>query len=93
MTPAGLAAIAHVFDTDKDQTDSFIIPADILQLLWANKEVWKNFQQFPAAYQRIRIAYIESRKWHGQEPFQKALQHFIEMSSKNKRFGTAQDGL
>ena len=93
MTPAGLAAIAHVFDPDKDQTESFIIPADILQLLRANKEAWKNFQQFPAAYQRIRIAYIESRKRHGQEPFQKALQHFIAMSSKNKRFGTAQDGL
>ena len=93
MTPAGLAAIAHVFEPDKDQTESFTIPADILQPLQANKEAWKNFQQFPAAYQRIRIAYIESRKRHGQEPFQRALQHFIAMSSKNKRFGTAQDEL
>lgn len=93
MTPAVLAAIAHVFAPDKDSAENFTIPPDILQPLQANKQAWKNFQQFPAAYQRIRIAYIASRKRHGQEPFQRALQHFIEMSSKNKRFGAGQEGL
>ena len=48
MTPAGLAAIAHVFAPDKDSAENFTIPPDILQPLQANKQAWKNFQQFPA---------------------------------------------
>jgi uncharacterized protein YdeI (YjbR/CyaY-like superfamily) len=87
MTKAGLAAIAHVFDSEKDKPDEFTIPPDILQPLQENKQAWDNFQQLPAEYRRIRIAYIESRKRHSLEQFQTSLQYFIKMTAQNKRIG------
>lgn len=87
MTKAGLAAIAHVFSPAKDKVKHFVIPADILESLKVNKQAWRNFQRFPDSYKRIRIAFIESRKRHGKIQFQKSLDHFIDMTAKNKRFG------
>ena len=87
MTKAGLDAVAHVFDPAADEAEEFEIPQQILTALKANKQAWRNFQKFPGAYQRIRIAYIESRKRHGAEMYQKALEHFIKMTAQNKRFG------
>ena len=87
MTSAGLEAIAHVFNPATDDATKFEIPADILEPLMANTHAWENFQKFPAQYRRIRIAYIDNRRRHGDEMFQKALNHFIAMSAKNKRIG------
>ncbi len=87
MTEAGLDAVAHVFDPDKDNPDDFVIALDILEDLKANEAAWKNFQTFPESYKRIRIAYIDSRRRHGNEMFEKSLSHFIRMTEKNKRFG------
>ena len=87
MTKTGLAAIAHVFDPEKDQPDEFTVPPDILQPLQENKQAWDNFQQLPAEYRRIRIAYIESRKRHGQGQFQTSLRYFIKRTAQNKRIG------
>jgi uncharacterized protein YdeI (YjbR/CyaY-like superfamily) len=87
MTPAGLDAIAHVFQPETSSPEEFIIPPDILEPLKANKEAWKNFQQFPPAYQRIRVAYIDSRRRHGRDTFEISLTHFIKMTAKNKRIG------
>lgn len=87
MTRAGLDAIAHVFDPKRDLNEEFTIPPDILEPLKANEQAWRNFESFPETYQRIRIAFIESRKRHGEEMFRKSLKHFIEMTAKNKRFG------
>ena len=88
MTQSGLAAIAHVFDPAADKAEEFVIPTDILQPLKKNQQAWENFQQFPDDYKRVRIAYIESRKRHGAEHFQKSLEHFITMTAKNKHIGT-----
>jgi uncharacterized protein YdeI (YjbR/CyaY-like superfamily) len=87
MTKAGLSAIAHVFDPNKDIAERFVIPPDILRPLKANKQAWRNFRNFPEGYKRIRIAFIETRKRHGKEPFERSLKNFIEMTSKNKRIG------
>jgi len=87
MTKAGLAAIAHAFDPAKDEAADFVIPADILKSLKENAQAWRNFQKFPESYKRIRIAFIESRKRHGKEQYQKSLRHFIDMTAKGKRFG------
>jgi uncharacterized protein YdeI (YjbR/CyaY-like superfamily) len=87
MTKAGLDAIAHIFDPTKDEAADFVIPPDILQSLKKNNQAWENFQKFPERYNRIRIAFIETRKRHGKEQYQKALRHFIDMTAKNKRFG------
>jgi uncharacterized protein YdeI (YjbR/CyaY-like superfamily) len=87
MTQAGLDAIAHVYKPIAGLSKEFVIPPDILEPLKADKLAWKNFLQFPARYQRIRIAYIDSRRRHGQEMFEKSLKHFIRMTAKNKRIG------
>ena len=87
MTKAGLAAVAHAFNPAKDRETNFVIPARILKPLKANKEAWKNFRKFPKAYQRIRIAYIDSRRRHGEVQFKKSLANFIAKTAKNKRFG------
>lgn len=87
MTKAGLAAIAHVFNPDKDSFKPFKTPAGILKALKANEKAWKNYQRLPVAYRRVRIAFIESRKRHGMPYYRKSLKHFIDMTAKNKRFG------
>lgn len=87
MTKAGLAAIAHVFDPSRDEIEDLDIPPDILDPLKENEQAWIHFQKMPESYKRIRIAYIESRKRHGKEMFEKSLNHFIEMTARNKRFG------
>jgi len=87
MTRAGLDAIAHTFNPAEESEQQFIIPSEILAPLQVDKQAWENFQRFPESYQRVRIAYILSRKRHGQEMFEKSLRHFIKMTAKNKRFG------
>ncbi|MCX6695888.1 MAG: YdeI/OmpD-associated family protein [Candidatus Altiarchaeota archaeon] len=87
MTAAGIAAIAKIFDPAKGKKEKLTISPDILPALKADKQAWKNFQKLPETYKRIRIAYIQSRKRHGKQMFQKSLQHFIKMTAKNKRFG------
>ncbi len=62
------------------------MPADILKALKANKQAWKNFQDFSQSYVRIRVAYIEGARKHPAE-FQKRLSHFIRMTEANTKFG------
>jgi uncharacterized protein YdeI (YjbR/CyaY-like superfamily) len=87
MTNAGLEAIAHVFNPDKHKKTKLVLSPDILKPLKENTKAWVHFQKFPQGYKRIRIAFIESRRQHGKDIFQKSLNHFIEMTAKNKRFG------
>ncbi len=87
MTAAGLNAISGSFDKFKNNEEKLTIAKDILIALKTNKPAWKNFQNFPEGYKRVRIGFIESRRRHGNEIFQKSLQHFIKMTAKNKRFG------
>jgi uncharacterized protein YdeI (YjbR/CyaY-like superfamily) len=68
------------------QEKQFRIPPDILKAIRANKEAWKHFQKFSAAYKRIRIAFIEGARRRPQE-FQKRLSYFIRMTEKNRQFG------
>jgi uncharacterized protein YdeI (YjbR/CyaY-like superfamily) len=87
MTKAGLKAIAHVFDPATDVAREPIVPPKVRKAFKENPKAWQNFQRFPDSYKRIRIAFIESRKRHGKIQFQKSLDHFIDMTAKNKRFG------
>jgi len=87
MTKAGLDAVAHVFKPDTGTVEEPDIPPDILQALKDNEEAWVNFQKFPLSYQKIRIAYIDSRRRHSREMFEKSLKHFIRMTALNKRIG------
>jgi uncharacterized protein YdeI (YjbR/CyaY-like superfamily) len=88
MTRAGLAAIAHAFDPAQDQVAGPLrIAPDILRPLRADAAAWRNFRAFPAAYQRIRVGYLEGRRRHGPEAFARSLAFFIKMTAKNKRIG------
>ena len=87
MTKVGLAALAHVYNPKKD-VPKLVIPIDALKALKNNKDVWKNFQKFPEAYKRIRIAYLESRRNQGVLEYERSLQHFIKMTEQNKRIGS-----
>lgn len=87
MTNAGLQALAHVYNPDTDKKEKFVIPPGILKALKKDPVVWTNFLKFPDSYQRIRIEYIESRKRHGVAEYIKALNHFVQMTAQNKRFG------
>jgi uncharacterized protein YdeI (YjbR/CyaY-like superfamily) len=87
MTSAGLKAVAHAFDKEKDKEKKFIIPKYILTELKKNKKAWKNFQNFPEHYKRIRIVYIGHHGERSKEEFKKKLDYFIRMTEKNKRFG------
>jgi len=90
MTSAGFKAISKIFDKSKDEKEGLVIAADIIKALKADKQAWENFQSFPEGYKKVRIGFIESRRRHGGEMFQKSLQHLIKMTAKNKKFGMVQ---
>lgn len=81
MTAAGLAALGDALESE------FRIAGDILQALQADKQTWKNFQQFSESYQRIRIGYIEDVRKQP-EFFNKRLAYFLKMTAVNKKIGT-----
>ena len=87
MTRAGLVAVEHVFDPKKKEPKHLVVPDSILKSLKTDKRAWANFKKFPESYKRIRVAYLESQRRHGEEQYQGALRHFIKMTAKNKRFG------
>lgn len=88
MTREGLKAISHTFN--KNNKGKLKIAYDILKKLKENKEAWKNFQKFSESYKKIRIGYIESQRRHNNMMFKKALNNFIKMTAKNKKFGMIQ---
>jgi hypothetical protein len=70
---------------DLDPT-SFTIAEDILESIRASPTAWRNFRKFPAAYIRIRIAYIEGARGRPVE-FAKRLAHFVRKTEQSKQFG------
>lgn len=81
MTPAGLAVLPDL------SIEAFTIAPDILAALQADPEVWHNFQNFPAVYQRIRIGFIEEMRAQP-EVFKQRLENFLKKTRQNKQFGT-----
>ena len=82
-TEAGLAKMGDL------SVENFQIAPDILEALQADAGTYLNFQQFPDYYQRIRIGFIEEVRKQP-DVFQKRLSNFVQMTAKNKRFGTIQ---
>ncbi len=64
----------------------FEFPADIMKELRANKKAWDNFQRYSGAYQRIRIAYIDTARSRPEE-YVKRLKNFIKKTEQDKQFG------
>jgi len=80
VIPSVLATIQHILE------EEFTMPPDILEAIKANKQAWMNFQNYSAAYQRIRISYIDGARDRPAE-FKKRLNNFIKMTEKNKQIG------
>ncbi|SRR3989344_5549211 len=81
MTPAGLD---HFHDNDT--SEEIKIKPDILKKLKSDKEVWKNFNNFPDHYKRVRIAGIEGYR-ENPKMFKTRLNNFIKKTKKNIRYG------
>lgn len=63
--------------------------ADVRRALRREPETWRHFQQFPASYQRIRIAFIEGARSRP-DVFRKRLAFFVKKTRLNERFGMVQ---
>jgi len=61
-------------------------PADILEAIRREKTAWENYEKFPEAYKRIRIAYIDAARQRPLE-FNKRLENFIRKTKENKLIG------
>lgn len=76
MTDAGRAVLPDM------SASGFVIEPEILKALKSDKEVWENFSNFPALYQRVRIDTIQIKK---KQPdlFQSRLQKLIDNTNFN----------
>jgi uncharacterized protein YdeI (YjbR/CyaY-like superfamily) len=80
VMPEVLTSIGNLLE------EEFTFPEDIKATLQANPQVWANFQRYSGAYQRIRVAYVDTaRKRPGE--FEKRLKHLIKMTEKDVQFG------
>jgi len=84
MTKAGLAAVGEL------QATRLVIPPDIKAALDKDPAAAKNFRRFPAAYRRIRIAFVEGARRRPEE-FRRRLRNLVRMSAKNERFGMVRE--
>ena len=84
MTDAGRAVLPDMTET------GFVIDQDILRALQSEETVWKNFQNFPPLYQRVRIDTIQNKKKQP-ELFQGRLRKLIENTRANKMYGEWND--
>ena len=83
MTKSGLNVLP---DLDKE----FKIDKSILKLLKKDKEIWKNFNNFPELYKRIRIGNIQFMKKKS-DNYNKTLKHFLEETKQNNIYGEWDD--
>lgn len=59
------------------------LPDDILDIIRQDEQVWNNFQGFPDAYKRIRLAYIDGARVRP-DIFRQRLNNFLEKTRQNK---------
>ena len=83
MTTAGLSKIQAYLD------EPLVLAEDILEALRADPVAWRNFQDFPESYKRIRTGWIEAARPRPQT-FRQRLDYFVRMTAKGKRFGMVQ---
>ena len=84
MTEAGRAVLP---DMDPNK---FIIDPIILKELQSDAVVWKNFQNFPPLYQRVRIDTLQRRKKYD-TTFYNGLNKLIENTSSGLMYGDWDD--
>ena len=65
-------------------TAPYVFPEDILSRLRADPVAWENYNAFPDAYRRIRVAYIDVARKRPEE-FEKRMKSFLEKTRQNRR--------
>ena len=80
MTQAGLDAIGSL------RAARLVVPPDIKAALQRDPLAWKHFQRFPAAYRRMRVAFVDGARRRPAE-FARRLTHLVRRSAKNERYG------
>ena len=78
------------FNVLPDLNEEFEIDKDILKLLKKDKDVWKNFNNFPELYRRIRISNIQGQKKKS-DVYNKSLKHFLKETKENNFYGEWDD--
>jgi hypothetical protein len=63
-----------------------VIADDVRAAFVRHPGAWRRFGRFPAAYRRIRIAWVEGARKRPAE-FERRLRHLVKRSAKNERFG------
>ena len=84
MTDAGRAVLPDMSEK------GFIIDKVILDALQRDSEIWENFQNFPALYQRVRIDTIQIKKKQP-ELFQSRLQKLLDNTKAGIMYGEWND--
>ncbi len=84
MTDAGRKVLPDMSE------NGFVIDGEILCALKSDEEIWRNFQNFPPLYQRVRIDTIQIKKKQ-RELFESRLQKFLENTKKGTMFGEWND--
>lgn len=68
-----------------------VIYPEIKKIFHADKEINKNFKNFPKLYQEIRIDSIQRYKDISKDLYQKAINNFVKQTKKNKMYGQWND--
>lgn len=92
MNPVGLESIKnHIEFYDRKsgtvKLKEYTLPEDILDEIRKDREAWKNFEQFPDYYKRIRLALIDGSRIRP-DIFRKRLDYFLNMTRQNKKYGS-----
>ena len=85
MTDAGRAVLPDMSE------NGFMIDPEIQSAFGENPIAWKNFQNFPALYQRVRIDSIQRDKKKDRTVFEKRLKKLVQQSEAGKMFGDWND--
>lgn len=78
------------FNKLPDLNEKFVIDDDILDILKSDDEMWKNFNEFPDLYKRIKISNIQKERKKA-DIFSRMLNNFIENTKKGKMPGSWND--
>lgn len=86
MTQAGIDPIESQIGSPDDPLN---IPDWVEVQLKTDDTVWKNFQEFPYSYQRLKIGWITEIKGESRRAeAQKRLDYLIKMTRQGKMYGT-----
>jgi uncharacterized protein YdeI (YjbR/CyaY-like superfamily) len=88
MTKAGLEALPGV-DEWLDPPP-LKVPKDIERRIRSNRDAWAHWRQFPDAYKRIRIGFIEVARAQP-DVFENRLVYLIKKTARGERYGMVQE--